>query len=207
MRAHARTDEGGGGPPGDGPALRHHHSRLVEGQAQGLLSRGPGGRAPRVTALEGKSLLRDSLSCSFSVVFPTRHVPPGRCRASSPDSVDMCCDVALSQYPTRPCYGPLCILGSPHRDLASPPPPAPGAPALPAILAQRGAGQSQPAGWFSPGGRGSVGVRAAKQRLPHSQWPCFTCAGRRLLSERLQSLFLAFGEFTQPWGGAALSRL
>lgn len=61
MRAHARTDEGGGGPPGDGPALRHHHSQLVEGQAQGLLSRGPGGRAPRVTALEGKSLLRDSL--------------------------------------------------------------------------------------------------------------------------------------------------
>lgn len=48
---------------------------------------------------------------------------------------------------------------------------------------------------------------ATKRRSPYFQWSCFTCAGRRLLSERLQSLFLAFGEFTQPWGGAALSRL
>lgn len=96
MRAHARTDEGGVSQRGDGHSLLHHHSWLVEGQAQGLLSRVPVGREPRVTALEG-SLLGELLACcpfsvglhGISLGAAAASVPPvwtaGRCRASSPD--------------------------------------------------------------------------------------------------------------------------
>lgn len=223
--------------PSGGHSSLHHQSQLWRDRLRASFPGPGLGGEPQVMALgRGESSGRVSglflflfCGCPTTANFPgvagPASVPwprPGfllraqqaRAEPLAPTELRRACDVDFLKYPPCLCYlsFSLCpgipTLGPCSSCLSLPawPQPVPGTPAL-GLSRPRAGRQLYPAGGFSSGGLGSLGVTAAKGRSPYFQGTCFACAGRRPFSKRLRSLFLALGEIMLPRGGAALAKL